>query len=358
MATRSKDLRQRVLQAAEAVLDRDGSVGPLELLQQMRLLEPVHVQGWRKGNKYYTPLEPSIQCGPKKLNDTYRYFHDWIEERGLQPLEASYVRSGLKGNEELQVTQDADPEREAFFRTHYAPAGLSQRKAKQLEKKLSKAPDLVVYQLVSKSATCSECEAELWKGELLYMEKGQPLCLSCADMDHLEFLPSGDATLTRRARKHSPLSAIVVRFARARKRYERQGILVTHDAIAQAEADCLNDADQRAARREQDVQRRRREDHKLVEEMTKAILAEYPNCPATEARGIAEHTAQRGSGRVGRSAAGRELDPNALDLAVGAWIRHNHTKYDTLLMQGTDRRMARRMVRDQIGEVLSKWSGA
>jgi len=357
MATRLKDLRQRVVQGAEAVLDRDGSVGPLELLQQMRLLEPVHVQGWRKGSEYYTSLEPHIQCGPKKLDDTYRYFHDWIAERGLQPVEASYVRSGLKGNEELQVTEDADPEREAFFRTHYAPTGLTERKTKQLQKKLNKAPDLVVYQMVSESATCNECQTELWKGELLYMEKGQPLCLLCADMDHLEFLPSGDATLTRRARKHSPLSAIVVRFARARKRYERQGILVTHDAIAQAEADCLDDADQRAARREQDVHRRRREDLKFVEQMTEALLAEYPNCPAEEARRIAEHTAQRGSGRVGRSAAGCELDPNALDLAVGAWIRHNHTEYDTLLMQGTDRRMARRMVRDQIGEVLAKWSG-
>jgi hypothetical protein len=46
-----------VIRAAKAVLDRDGSIGPLELLQEMRLLEPVHVQGWRKGNEHYTPLE-------------------------------------------------------------------------------------------------------------------------------------------------------------------------------------------------------------------------------------------------------------------------------------------------------------
>lgn len=56
------------------------------------------------------------------------------------------------------------------------------------------------------------------------VEKGQPLCLACADLDHLVFLPSGDGTLSRRARKQSALSAVVVRFSRARKRYERQGV--------------------------------------------------------------------------------------------------------------------------------------
>ena len=70
------DLRERVVQAAEAVLERDGSVGPLELLQQMRFLEPVHVQGWRKGNPYYTTIEPHIQCGAEKLRKTYGYFQE------------------------------------------------------------------------------------------------------------------------------------------------------------------------------------------------------------------------------------------------------------------------------------------
>ena len=40
-----------------------------------------------------------------------------------------------------------------------------------------------------------------------------------------------DAALTLRAKKNSRLSAVVVRFSRARKRYERQGILVAEDAL-------------------------------------------------------------------------------------------------------------------------------
>lgn len=66
------------------------------------------------------------------------------------------------------------------------------------------------------------------------MEQQGPLCLRCADMAHLVYLPRGDAMLTRRARRASGLCAVVVRFSRARKRYERQGIIVEEAALVQA----------------------------------------------------------------------------------------------------------------------------
>src|SRR5437879_447094 len=75
-----------------------------------------------------------------------------------------------------------------------------------------------------KDWTCSGCGAE--SGDLLVMSDGGPNCLSCADMDHLVFLGSGDAALTRRARKHSGLSAVVVRFRRARRRYARERVFL------------------------------------------------------------------------------------------------------------------------------------
>jgi hypothetical protein len=52
-------------------------------------------------------------------------------------------------------------------------------------------------------------------------------------------LAAGDASLTRRAKAASTLSAVVVRFSRARKRYECQGILVEEDALTTAELQCL-----------------------------------------------------------------------------------------------------------------------
>jgi hypothetical protein len=58
-------------------------------------------------------------------------------------------------------------------------------------------------------------------------------------MDHLVFCGAGDAALTRRASKYSGMSAVVVRFSRSRRRYERQGILVEQPALERAEVECL-----------------------------------------------------------------------------------------------------------------------
>jgi len=68
--------------------------------------------------------------------------------------------------------------------------------------KNAKFDEIVVFKIVRDSA-CAECGEELWKGRLLRMDSGRPLCLSCADLDHLVFLPRGDAALTRRASRYS-----------------------------------------------------------------------------------------------------------------------------------------------------------
>lgn len=201
--------------------------------------------------------------------------------------------------------------------------------------------------------TCASCSGT---GDLLKMQDEGPLCMTCADLDHLVFLPRGNATLTRRARKASTLSAVVVRFSRARQRYERQGVLVEEPALTQAEAECLADADARALRRAREEQRRDAGDVTFQAAFAEAIQRLYPGCPAGRARQIAEHTAVRGSGRVGRSTAGRNLDSEAISLAVAAAIRHNDTPYDSLLMSGVDRSEARRLVRDDVEGVLQAWA--
>ena len=86
-------------------------------------------------------------------------------------------------------------------------------------------------------------------------------------------------------------------------------------------------------------------------------LIMYPGCPAEEAEKIARHTAERGSGRVGRSAAGRNLEEQALELAVAAWIRHRWTEYDTLLANESYRSNARELVRHRVWEVVDRWKG-
>jgi hypothetical protein len=160
----------------------------------------------------------------------------------------------------------------------------------------------VVFWLVRDSA-CAECGETVDKGQFLRMEARRPLCLSCSDLEHLVFLPRGNTALTRRATRHSTLRAVVVRFSRARKRYERQGVLVDEAALATAEAECLSDADAREAARERAAARRDELDAAYVEAFAQRIAELFPGCPSATRQAIAEHACERYSGRVGRTAA-------------------------------------------------------
>ena len=217
--------------------------------------------------------------------------------------------------------------------------------------------DIVVF-IIRRDTKCAECGEELGSGRWIRVENDQALCLSCADLAHLEYLPSGNTALTRRAAKHSPLRAVVVQWARARKRYERQGILVTADALRRAEEECLADEERRARQRERAAERREDEDLEYLAAVTVKLKELFPGCPPEEAARIAAWTGQKHSGRVGRSAAAKALDPQALRLAVIAHIRHEHTRYDELLMETGNRQQAREMVHGEIARVLARWENA
>ena len=210
--------------------------------------------------------------------------------------------------------------------------------------------------ITNRDATCDECGAELGRSAWITLrgEKGVT-CLSCADLDHLAFLPSGDATLTRRSRKLSGLSAVVLRWSRARKRYERQGLLVESEAIERAESECEGDAQQREIRRDQAALRRAELDMAYVNRFAQHVRKRFPGCPAGREIAIAEHACRKYSGRVGRSAAAKALDEHAIRLAVIAHIRHTETHYDELLSRMIDRHEARDMVRDAVARTLETW---
>ena len=50
------------------------------------------------------------------------------------------------------------------------------------------APELVVFSIL-RASQCSQCKTELESGSFLTLEKGQPLCMTCADLDHLSLSP-------------------------------------------------------------------------------------------------------------------------------------------------------------------------
>jgi len=70
--------------------------------------------------------------------------------------------------------------------------------------------DLRVF-IYSRNSRCDECGEDLGhRAWIMLVGAGRALCLSYADLDHLLFLPAGDAALTRRTRRHSRLSAMVL----------------------------------------------------------------------------------------------------------------------------------------------------
>src|SRR5215217_5386961 len=107
--------------------------------------------------------------------------------------------------------------------------------------------EIVVF-WVRRDTKCSECGRELFRGSLLRLEKEQPLCMECADLGHLEYLPRGDVAVTRRATAYSRLTVIVLEWSRTRKRYERQGILAEPQAIERAMEESSTDAEAREQR--------------------------------------------------------------------------------------------------------------
>ena len=213
---------------------------------------------------------------------------------------------------------------------------------------------IVVFMARSKPR-CDFCGEDLGRGAWIRKVDEKAQCLECADLDHLVFLPRGDTALTRRSGKNSRAKAVVVQWARARKRYERQGLLVEEEALEKAEAECKADARQREQRRIAAAIRRTELDEEYILEFGRRVVQRYSGCPPDEARRIAEHACRKFSGRVGRSEAARRFDPGAIDLAVIARIRHAHTKYDDLLAQGMFRDEARAQVLDDIEAVLGLW---
>jgi hypothetical protein len=220
---------------------------------------------------------------------------------------------------------------------------------------MKQTTDIKVF-ISARDSTCAECGEDLGRKAWITLarEKGA-LCLSCSDLDHLIFLSTGDAALTRRARKHSTLSAIVLKWSRLRKHYERQGLLIESQALEQAERECLADSEVRARQREREGARRAELNRQYVDRFARRVREFFPQCPPEREVAIAEHACLKYSGRIGRTAAAKSFDDNAIRLAVIAHIRHSETQYDKLLAKGYERCDARAEVKETVDKILTNW---
>ena len=120
----------------------------------------------------------------------------------------------------------------------------------------------------------------------------------------------------------------------------------------------MDDAESRRLRQERAAEKRAELDAQYVQEFARHVRRQFPGCPEGEEIAIAEHACRKYTGRVGRTAAAKEFAPEAIELAVAAHVRHEHTGYDELLAKGHDRRDARRRVRDEVTRVMDDWGAA
>ena len=331
-------LETRVARIAEELLAERRYIRPVDVLVGLGWLAQPNVDRWVQGR--VPSLDRCVQVDSAKVLAAFAALQHWAEDRGLKPSEADY--------QDLQFSADSSSEADRGYRTHWGSTDIPG----PIVERPSRRPQRIIVISPHNAWTCASCGDT---GDFLRMDKTGALCLDCADLGHLEFLPSGDAALTRRATKAGRLSAVVVRWSRRRNRYERQGILAEAAAIEQAARECLSDADLRARRREREQGRRADQDVRFRGEFAAAIREQFPGCPVDRAEAIALHAAARGSGRVGRSAAGRALDADAVRLAVVASVRRVDTDYDALLMSGIDRESARAQVHQRVEDVVNAW---
>jgi hypothetical protein len=312
---------------AERLLERERTVAPISVLNWLGWLPAPFIDLWRQGRE--PTLIEQMSTSPAKIAQAMEALDGWATERGLRPTEVEYL-SATRDHHPLRFTAGGDEAVERAYRTHWLSPALTEKQVERVTERESRPPDLVAV-LPVKEWTCGRCGGT---GDFLIMEGEGPLCLTCAEMDHLVFLPAGDGTLSRRARKASRLSAVVVRWNRNRKRYERQGALVEAAALEQAEAAGLADGNV-----------------DTLAGLAAEVERLFPGCPPERVPAIA----RLARSRAGRAARETASDDEAVEAAVRSSVLHEDTPYDELLMAGMPRREAQDHVSATVDRVTRRW---
>ena len=221
-------LADRVAAAAEAALAAQGTVSVIDVLIGIRWLDSSAIKPWQQ--RRIDCLEEAAQVGAERILEAIALLGTWAGGKGLLASETPYV-DRTPQRQELRFSRSGHPELERLCRIHWVSPALSEQQRTRLAEKASRAPELVVIMPLNDDWKCHRCGGT---GGLLVMEPPGPACLRCVGLDDLDYLPAGDALLTRRAKTGSARHAVVVRFSRSRKRYERQGLLVEPQALADA----------------------------------------------------------------------------------------------------------------------------
>jgi hypothetical protein len=223
----TRKLADRVITAAEAALAAKHYVSPLDILLGIGWLDPNSARRWRQGQLDH--LERAVQANPSRVSEAMALLQSWAEANGLKPSETDYVDAARR---KLRFSASETPAIELLYRTHWVSGKLSERQRDRLAEKADRPPEVVAVLPLKSDWKCHRCGGS---GDYLVMENPGPACLRCVGLGDLEFVPAGNTLLTRRVKAKSARCAIVVRFSKARRRYERQGILAETAALADAQ---------------------------------------------------------------------------------------------------------------------------
>jgi hypothetical protein len=173
-------------------------------------------------------------------------------------------------------------------------------------------------------------------------------------------LPPGDAALTRRVKEAG--DHWIVQEKKGRKIFSR-GVWAPAATIERirAELEAERSTESYAQRKEADARRREKAQAEYVEDFHGAVLAFLAFHPTHAeladrlARAVTDHSTPVGSGTVARTK--RIPVEKRAESAVIAWLRHQTTAYDTMMIPRVKgkRREVRRMLARRSQELLARY---
>ena len=178
--------------------------------------------------------------------------------------------------------------------------------------------------------------------------------------DDWELLPPGDAGLTRRVKASGP--TWTVKEKKGRRIFSR-GVWADAQQIAQQKARLVAErsTDAYVKKRKRDLERRERKESEYAQTFEQSVIEFLSFAPQHHAlakslgRAVAEHATPVGSGTVARTQ--RIPIQQRAESAVIAWMRHQTTAYDNLVIPRVKgkRREVRRMLAEQSRRLLQSY---
>ncbi|TMR17510.1 hypothetical protein ETD86_23065 [Nonomuraea turkmeniaca] len=117
----STPLESRVAKAAEAALDEQGFVDPIDVLVGMGWLTRAGIENWRRARVPY--LEKIVDANLGTLSSALLILRRWAQARELRPSESETVYlSRTRDRRPLRFSKTGDRGLERAYRTHWVPA--------------------------------------------------------------------------------------------------------------------------------------------------------------------------------------------------------------------------------------------